>query len=144
MTRLAGIAVAAALTGGPAGAGTMDGDAERLALGARIYADACASCHGAALEGQTDWELQKPDGTYPAPPHDATGHTWHHSDRLLFRYVKLGGQEVLKDLPGVKSNMPGFGDRLTDDEIRAVLAFIRARWPEHERAYQETVTANDN
>jgi mono/diheme cytochrome c family protein len=29
---------------------------------------------------------------------------------------------------GYESDMPGFGGALSDDEIRAVLAFIRTRW----------------
>lgn len=142
--RLTTLALLATVAAGHAAAGASADDRAALDLGAEDYARFCASCHGAALEGQPDWQVQKPDGTSPAPPHDASGHTWHHSDRLLFRYVKLGGQEVLKDIPGLKSAMPGFAGLLTDDEIRDVLAFIRSHWPDRERAYQEAVTANVN
>ena len=43
--------------------------------GAQLYAENCASCHGANLEGQADWRSPGPDGRLPAPPHDETGHT---------------------------------------------------------------------
>src|SRR4051812_48817691 len=48
-----------------------------------VYAQHCASCHGANLEGQPDWQHRMPNGRWPAPPHDATGHTWHHPDKVL-------------------------------------------------------------
>ncbi|MBL4645745.1 MAG: c-type cytochrome, partial [Rhizobiales bacterium] len=47
--------------------------------GAVIYAEYCASCHGADLEGQPNWQSPDADGKMPAPPHDQRGHTWHHS-----------------------------------------------------------------
>jgi mono/diheme cytochrome c family protein len=119
-------------------------DPEQVARGSRIYAESCASCHGERLEGQGDWRAPNPDGTYPAPPHDADGHTWHHPDGLLFRYTGLGGREVLKGAPGVKSAMPGFGDVLSDQDIWDVLAFIKSHWPERAREYQRAMTENDN
>jgi mono/diheme cytochrome c family protein len=102
-------------------------DPELVALGERLHADHCASCHGVELEGQPDWQQPLPEGGYPAPPHDETGHTWHHGDQLLFDYTKHGGSAVVSG--SFTSNMPGFGDQLTDDEIWAVLAFIKSHWP---------------
>jgi len=102
-------------------------DAAAVALGERVYAENCASCHGANLEGQPNWQQRLPDGTMPAPPHDETGHTWHHPDRMLFEYTKFGGAAVVPE--GFKSAMTGFGETLTDAEIWAVLAFIKAQWP---------------
>jgi mono/diheme cytochrome c family protein len=112
-------------------------DAPDIDGGRTIYAAKCASCHGANLEGQPDWQSAKEDGTYPAPPHDETGHTWHHGDAMLRDYVRRGGQAVLDDM-GVDftSGMPGFGDDLTDDDIEAVLAYIRSTWPDRIRAAQ--------
>lgn len=118
-------------------------DPDQVARGAEVYAEACATCHGAALEGQVDWRSPKPDGTYPAPPHDAGGHTWHHADSLLFRYTELGGAEALKDVPGVRSGMPGFAGTLSDQDIWDVLAFIKSHWPEDMRQYQHAVTENE-
>ena len=115
-------------------------DAAQVARGAGIYAEACASCHGADLQGQPDWRAPMPDGTYPAPPHDEEGHTWHHADGLLFRYTQLGGAEALKDVPGVRSAMPGFGDTLSDQDIWDVLAFIKSHWPEDMRQHQHAVS----
>ena len=63
---------------------------ELVALGAAVYVEHCASCHGERLEGEPNWRRRKADGTLPAPPHDATGHTWHHSDDLLFRLTRDG------------------------------------------------------
>lgn len=141
------LAACAALTASPGFAGSSPADprnSAQVARGAGLYAEACASCHGAELQGRPDWQSQAPDGTYPAPPQDGEGHTWHHPDRLLFRYIKLGGAEAFKDLAGFKSAMPGFGERLTDQQIWDVIAFIKSNWPERARAYQEAVTENDN
>ena len=57
--------------------------------GKKIYANNCASCHGVNLEGQKNWMSRLPDGLMPAPPHDETGHTWHHPNRYLFMVTKL-------------------------------------------------------
>ncbi len=69
-----------------------------------------------------------PSGRMPAPPHDATGHTWHHPSAVLFGIVKEG---VVKYAPpGYESDMPAYAGTLSDDEIRAVLAWIRSTWPD--------------
>lgn len=102
-------------------------DASQVARGRAIYAAACASCHGANLEGQPDWRTRLPNGRLPAPPHDETGHTWHHPDRVLFDITRHG---VEANAPaGYRSDMPGFAGKLADDEIWAVLAYIKSRWP---------------
>ncbi len=110
-------------------------DAAQVSLGAQVYGETCAECHGKNLEGQPDWRRRQDDGTLPAPPHDQTGHTWHHADDLLFDYVKHGGQALAPE--GFTSAMPGFGEILTDRQIWAVLAFIKSRWPAEVRARQE-------
>ena len=104
-----------------------------LENGYRNYQEYCASCHGVNLEGQANWRSRNQDGTLPAPPHDETGHTWHHETEMLFEYTKLGGQVTLEAV-GVKnftSGMPAFGDVLTDEQIWEVLSFIRSTWPQH-------------
>jgi mono/diheme cytochrome c family protein len=103
------------------------GDAEQLALGEKIYAEHCAACHGAKLEGQPDWQKKLPTGRFPAPPHDDSGHTWHHSDEVLFGITKRGLVPPYAP-PGYESDMPAFGGRLSDAQIRAVLAYISSRW----------------
>jgi len=121
-----------------AGAGT--GTAPQsvaLAQGEELYQGYCASCHGANLEGQPDWRSPGPDGALPAPPHDDTGHTWHHPDSMLFDYTRLGGKAALA-AQGIDfaSGMPGFGDQLTDDQIRNILAYIKSTWPDRQRQIQ--------
>lgn len=113
---------------------------DEIALGQELYAANCASCHGANLEGQPDWMRRLDNGRMPAPPHDGTGHTWHHADQQLFTITKLGIAEVV---PGYVSDMPIFDDVLTDHQIRAVLAFIKSTWPERQRTFQADVTVGD-
>lgn len=112
--------------------------AEVIEHGQQIYEDQCSACHGATLEGQPDWRSPLPSGRLPAPPHDASGHTWHHADDVLFRIVKEGTAAIVGG--GYESDMPGFGDVLSDADIRAVLAYIKSTWPERERSYQEGVS----
>lgn len=100
----------------------------KVARGEKIYAQHCASCHGANLEGQPDWRVRRANGRMPAPPHDASGHTWHHPDDVLFGITKKG--LVPPYAPSdYRSDMPAFGGNLSDDEIWAVLAYIKSRWP---------------
>ena len=104
-----------------------------IEIGHDNYQEYCASCHGVNLEGQANWRSPNEDGTLPAPPHDETGHTWHHETEMLFDYTKLGGQLTLEAI-GVKnftSGMPGFENVLTDEQIWEILAFIRSTWPMH-------------
>lgn len=97
------------------------------ALGQKLYAQHCAACHGAKLEGQGDWRKPLPSGRMPAPPHDDSGHTWHHPDEVLFGITKHGLVPPYAPL-GYQSDMPAFAGTLSDGEIRAVLAYIRSHW----------------
>lgn len=121
--------------------GAEEFDPARIALGQKIYAGTCASCHGAHLEGQADWRSRTANGKVPAPPHDASGHTWHHSDNDLFNLTKLGVAAVVGQ--GYASDMPGFGGQLSDDEIRAVLDYIKSTWPARIRAVQARITETE-
>jgi mono/diheme cytochrome c family protein len=112
-----------------------------LAAGRSIYSQHCARCHGANLEGQPNWQRRLPSGRLPAPPHDASGHTWHHSDHVLFEITKKGTAAVVGG--GYESDMPGFEGVLSDDQIRAVLSFIKSTWPERERRFQERVSQSE-
>ncbi|MEP3245613.1 MAG: cytochrome c [Sneathiella sp.] len=99
--------------------------------GQSLYAEQCASCHGVNLEGQKNWHTPSTDGTLPAPPHDGSGHTWHHDNALLFSYTKLGGEKALerRGVDSFKSGMPAFSEILSDAEIWNILAYIRSTWP---------------
>ena len=110
-------------------------DPELVALGGAVYREHCAACHGRNLEGEPGWRRRRPDGTLPAPPHDETGHTWHHPDELLFRLTREGPAAVAGK--GYRSTMPGFAGVLEDREIRASLAYIKSRWPRRVREAQE-------
>lgn len=77
----------------------------------------------------------------PAPPHDVTGHTWHHSERDLFNLTKLGVAAVVGN--GYESDMPAFGGKLSDDEIKAVLDYIKSTWPKRAQVFQAAITAAD-
>jgi len=103
-------------------------DRSLVARGQPIYEQHCASCHGRDFKGQPDLKSRNERGRLPAPPHDETGHTWHHDDDVLFEVTKFGMAKHAP--PGYQSDMPGFGDRLSDEEIVAALAYIKSRWPE--------------
>lgn len=102
-------------------------DTALVESGKKVYDGYCAHCHGFGLEGAANWRTKNADGSLPPPPHDATGHTWHHPDELLFKIVREGGQSVAP--ADFNSTMPDFGGRLSDVEIWAVLSFIKSRWP---------------
>jgi len=107
-----------------------------VARGTAVYAQHCGSCHGAKLEGQPDWRKRLPNGRLAAPPHDATGHTWHHSDKQLFDMTKNG---TVGMVPGYETDMPAYKDILGDADIRAVLSFIESTWAPDIRARQARV-----
>ncbi len=110
-----------------------DSDPAIVSLGASVYEANCASCHGADLEGQANWRSPDEDGRLPAPPHDQTGHTWHHDGDTLFRLTKYGVGALIND-PDYASNMPIYDGVLSDEEIIAVLSYIKSTWPEEIRA----------
>jgi mono/diheme cytochrome c family protein len=133
-----GVVVLALVRGGPAPGRRADpGDARLVTQGRVVYDQYCASCHGANLEGQPNWKEELPEGGRPAPPHDETGHTWHHADALLFEIVQKGPEA--SSVPGYVYRMPAFGGTLSDDEIWAVIAYIKSTWPPEIRAAQEEV-----
>ena len=102
-------------------------------VGERLYQQHCASCHGQDLTGATNWRTPNADGSYPPPPHDASGHTWHHSDDTLIDLIRHGS-----DFP--QTRMPAFGDRLSENEVASILEFLKASWGEQERSYQWQIT----
>ena len=108
-------------------------------LGKAIYAENCASCHGVVLEGQANWRQRDAEGYLPAPPHDETGHTWHHPDPYLFLMTKYGIEEMIgKSYP---NNMPAYKDKLTDEEILAVLSYIKSTWSSRIQRQHDQINA---
>lgn len=109
--------------------------------GRELYSQYCASCHGATAEGASGWPTPGPDGLPPAPPHDDSGHTWHHSDRVLNETIRDGMGDPLR--PGSPLRMPAFGDQLEEDEIRALVEYFKSLWTEENRRYQQEETRKD-
>ena len=94
-----------------------------------IFSTTCLACHGASGEGQPNWHIPNAEGVLPAPPLNGDGHTWHHSDGFLYRYVKNGGKMLEgPSLPDFKSGMPAFGESLSHEEIVAVLTYVKSLW----------------
>lgn len=115
-------------------------DAQQVARGKSVYSQHCGSCHGARLEGQTNWQEKLPSGRMPAPPHDASGHTWHHPDSVLFGITKHGLVPGQYAPPSYPSDMSAFGGVLSDEEIWAVLAYLKSFWPAEIRKAQHEMT----
>lgn len=91
--------------------------------GAGVFRDNCAQCHGIDGEGAPGWRQVGPDGKFLPPPLNGTGHAWHHPLRMLFHVIKNGS-------PGGQGNMPPWKDKLSDEEILAVVAWFQSRWPD--------------
>lgn len=98
--------------------------------GPSLYRANCATCHGGATGGQI--------ADIP-PRHNAEGHTWHHPDCELIEIIR-NGLPHRPELPDDAPTMPAFGRRLTDDEMRAVLAHIKTWWSDQQRQFQSEVT----
>jgi mono/diheme cytochrome c family protein len=109
-------------------------DSERVAQGEQLYRQYCAGCHGANLEGAPDWRKRLADGSLPPPPHDSSGHTWHHPDELLARIILEGGEKLYG------GTMPAFGNRLTREQANMILEYFKSRWGKDEREYQWWMT----
>src|SRR3546814_400497 len=97
-------------------------------------------CHGATLQGQANWRERMPNGKLPAPPHDKTGHTWHHPDAMLVDIVKNGLVPGKTAPAGYVSDMPAYRDILSDQEIIAVLTYIKSSWPPKVLQAQKEIT----
>lgn len=113
-----------------------------VGVGEQIYSTQCTSCHGKNLEGQPEWRRLNKDGLLPAPPHDENGHTWHHTDILLFELTKFGLAKI-SGLKNHKTNMPAYDGVLTDKEIIAVLSYIKSKWPAEIRERHDKINAQN-
>lgn len=112
-----------------------------IAQGKLLYSQYCSACHGANLEGEPNWQQPSETGLFKSPPHDQTGHTWHHGDQYLFDRIKFGVTNW-PDLQG-RSTMPAFESQLIDEEIWAILTYIKSTWPEDIQAQQAQRTLEE-
>ena len=88
--------------------------AETLSLGADLYSATCATCHGTQGAGQ---------GNVPAL--NGSQHAWHHSDEQLISQIRQGGM-----------GMPAVGADWSDEEVDAVVSYIKAWWTPQQRDAQ--------
>lgn len=102
-------------------------NAELVARGEQVYATRCASCHGGDLRGEQGWPQRRPNGVMPASPLDQRGPAPQRDDQWLFNTIKLGGQATAP--AGYTSYMPALGGGLTDEDIWAVISYIKSTWP---------------
>lgn len=96
---------------------------EQVTRGGVVYAENCAACHGKEGEGTENWRERSADGKFPPPPIDGTAHAWHHPIKVLGSQIKFGA-------PGGMGSMPGFAEKLTDQEIVDVIAWFQDKWPD--------------
>lgn len=117
-----------------ADAGPSSRDTARLEDGENIYLQSCASCHGTEGRGQPNWERQNAQGELPAPPHGPEGHTWKHSDAMLYRIVSEGWRDPWNKTE--RLTMPAFEDILAPTEIRSVVNYLKTLWTPEQRRHQ--------
>ena len=98
-------------------------DPIQYSQGQKLFQLNCAICHGKNAEGAKDWRKPDKDGKNPAPPLNGTGHAWHHSSKSLTNTIKNGTTKI-------GGNMPAWKDKLSDREIKLILTWIKAQWPD--------------
>jgi mono/diheme cytochrome c family protein len=108
-----------------------------LVQGQNLYNQWCAHCHGYQGEGQLASTVENTLrlGMKTVPAHDSSGQTWKHPDQLLVEVIKQGVQNPLNHY-----EMPGFEGTLSDNQIQAVLTYMRHWWTPIQRKHQADVT----
>lgn len=101
----------------------------------------CATCHGEHAQGDPEWRHRLADGTWPPPPLNGSGHAWHHSMDKLRAMINDGSQATGDGAP--VGNMPAWRDRLTDEDVDAIIAWFQSLWPDPVYAlwYEQQVRA---
>lgn len=116
-------------------------DSSQVARGKQIYQANCARCHGENGVGAPNWKTPDENLNYPPPPHNDTGHTWHHADRVLYEAIRDGLRDPLK--PNSELRMPAFGNTLNDADIEAMLAYFKSLWTNEHSEFQYLRTTED-
>lgn len=115
-------------------------DGQARLEGKRLYGTYCASCHGVDLKGQANWRQRMANGRLPAPPHNDSGHTWHHPDNQLVEMIKIGFVGGVNAPEGYQSDMPPFGSVLSDEQIGLILGYIKSAWSKEALAAQKEIS----
>lgn len=116
---------------------TINPDNSQLALGQRNYNTYCAHCHGYGGDGQPVETAEQTErlGYHTVPLHNSAGHTWQHPDQLLFETIKYGVES-----PTNLYTMTPFGELLSDNEIFAIIDYLRLWWTDEQQAWQAQLT----
>jgi mono/diheme cytochrome c family protein len=93
-------------------------DEAKMKIGAKIYADECAGCHTAGGEGVA--------GLFPALEKSSV--VQQADPASLLHIVLRGARGVATDRAPTGAAMPEFGWVLKDDEVAAVVTYIRNAW----------------
>ena len=109
-------------------------DQKQVEAGRIVYQKYCASCHGARAEGEANWETPNTQGELPSPTHNADGHTWKHSDEMLYRMTSEGWRDPFNKTE--RPTMPPFREQLSPQEIRNVIIYLKTLWTEEQRQFQ--------
>lgn len=108
--------------------------------GETLYQASCQSCHGGATGGSM---MDIP------PRHNQVGHTWHHPDCQLTRFILDGTGNLAEMQPMMRGmmrvpadtpQMPKWRGILSEDEVSAILSYIKTWWTPGQRAAQAEVT----
>ena len=95
----------------------------QVAVGNEVYARHCIACHNANAQGTSSWMERGGDGNFPPPPLNGSAHAWHHPLSIQKRTIREGSIRL-------GGKMPPFGDKLSEDEMLAVISYFQSFWSE--------------
>ena len=93
-------------------------DTPAMRAGAAIYGDSCGSCHGRGAAGVAR--------LFPALAGDPA--VQQRDPTSLIRVVLDGAKSVATQAAPTGAAMPSYGWRLDDDQVAAVLTYVRNAW----------------
>jgi mono/diheme cytochrome c family protein len=91
---------------------------QRMRVGQAIFADTCSACHTREGTG-VEHMFPKLAGNVVATQHDPSS---------LIRIVIAGGRAAATDTRPTSPAMPSLGYRLNDDQVAAVVTYVRNSW----------------
>ena len=95
-----------------------------ITLGEQVYKESCAACHGEQGEGHA--------ALAQAPALDDSEHAWHHADGQLQELINIGGVD-----------MPSFSDKLSNEEVIAVIRYFQTFWRADQVSAQQAKSAEN-